>query len=160
HHAQRQRQQPPRGGAVPQARIHPDRPPRQVPAARDHANLSAQPMRSARPHALSAGDRLPPPPAAPRPASGVAGASRRRAAARRGALGVRIAYVVGISMGGAIAQRLALEHPARVATLTRIATTAIGPVSPDSPPLPPPSAELLDSPEPAQPDWADRAAVI
>jgi len=75
-------------------------------------------------------------------------------------LGVRSAHLVGISMGGAIAQRLAVEHPERVATLTLISTTAIGPVSPDGPPLPPPSPELRDSPEPATPDWGDRAAVI
>lgn len=76
------------------------------------------------------------------------------------ALGVRRAHLAGISMGGAIAQRLALEHPERVATLTLISTTAIGPVSPDNPPLPAPSPELLASPEPAKPDWADRTAVI
>lgn len=76
------------------------------------------------------------------------------------ALGVPAAHLVGMSMGGAIAQHLALEQPARAASLTLISTTAIGPVSPDSPKLPPPSSELLGSPEPAQPDWSDRAAVI
>ena len=74
-------------------------------------------------------------------------------------LGVQAAHLAGVSMGGALAQRIALQHPARVATLTLISTTAIGPVSPGSPELPPPSAELRDSPEPAQPDWSDRAAV-
>jgi pimeloyl-ACP methyl ester carboxylesterase/SAM-dependent methyltransferase len=76
------------------------------------------------------------------------------------ALGVDAAHLVGISMGGAIAQRLALERRERVATLTLISTTAIGPTSPDSPELPPPSPELSALPEPAQPDWSDRAAVI
>jgi hypothetical protein len=76
------------------------------------------------------------------------------------ALGVDTAHLVGISMGGAIAQRLALERRGRVATLTLISTTAIGPTSPDSPELPPPSPELSALPEPAQPDWSDRAAVI
>ena len=76
------------------------------------------------------------------------------------ALGVGAAHLAGISMGGAIAQRLALEYPARVASLTLLSTTAIGPVSPGSPELPPPSPELRARPEPARPDWSDRAAVI
>jgi pimeloyl-ACP methyl ester carboxylesterase len=76
------------------------------------------------------------------------------------ALGVTAAHLVGISMGGAIAQRLAVEHPGRVASLALLSTTAIGPTSPDGPELPPPSAELTGSPWPPEPDWADRAAVI
>ena len=64
------------------------------------------------------------------------------------ALRVDTAHLVGISMGGAIAQRLALERRGRVATLTLISTTAIGPTSPDSPELPPPSPELSALPEP------------
>jgi pimeloyl-ACP methyl ester carboxylesterase len=76
------------------------------------------------------------------------------------ALGVQVAHLAGMSMGGALAQRIALQHRGRVATLTLFSTTAIGPVSQDSPQLPGPAAELLDSPEPARPDWTDRAAVI
>ena len=71
------------------------------------------------------------------------------------ALGVARAHVVGLSMGGMLAQRLAVRHPDRVATLTLVDT------SPDGPgpvPLPPPSGDL---PEPGpDPDWADRAAVV
>lgn len=73
-------------------------------------------------------------------------------------IGVPRAHVVGFSMGGGIAQGLALTHPDRLATLTLVDTspaTATGE-------LPPPSAALLrtfEDPEPA-PDWSDRQAVI
>lgn len=76
------------------------------------------------------------------------------------ALGIPAAHLVGISMGGAIAQQLAVQYPERVITLTLMSTRAIGATSADSPELPPPSPELLDTPEPAEPDWTDRAAVI
>jgi pimeloyl-ACP methyl ester carboxylesterase len=71
-------------------------------------------------------------------------------------LGISRAHMVGISMGGGIAQRLALDHADRVASLTLTST------SPGGPGLPPMSDELAASfAEPApQPDWSDRAAVI
>jgi pimeloyl-ACP methyl ester carboxylesterase len=74
------------------------------------------------------------------------------------ALGVARAHVVGMSMGGALAQLLALAHPDRLASLTLISTTG-GAGDPD---LPPPDPRLaagyadLKPPE----DWSDREAVI
>jgi len=73
------------------------------------------------------------------------------------ALAVERAHVVGISMGGGIAQFVALDHPDRVASLTLISTSG-GAGDAD---LPSVSAELgahFASPPP-EPDWSDRAAV-
>jgi pimeloyl-ACP methyl ester carboxylesterase len=53
------------------------------------------------------------------------------------ALGIARAHVVGASMGGAIAQTLAIEHPSRLLTLTSIMATT------GAPGLPPPTPEAL-----------------
>jgi pimeloyl-ACP methyl ester carboxylesterase len=73
------------------------------------------------------------------------------------ALGIDRAHVVGISMGGGIAQFVALDHPDRVASLTLIST------SPGSgADLPKMSDELRAhfAGATAEPDWSDQAAVI
>ena len=76
------------------------------------------------------------------------------------ALGIRSAHLVGISMGGGIAQHVALEHPARVASLTLMSTSpAVGRAQRDLPAASDELKSFLANPPPP-PDWSDRAAVI
>ncbi len=73
-------------------------------------------------------------------------------------LGVASAQIVGISMGGALAQLIAFEHPDRVTSLVLIATSpaASGPED-----LPPMSDELREYfAGQAPPDYTDRDAMV
>jgi pimeloyl-ACP methyl ester carboxylesterase len=74
------------------------------------------------------------------------------------ALAIERAHLVGVSMGGAIAQQLAIEHRDRVASLTLISTSPGGPGSDLPPPADHVKAAFADPPP--DPDWTDRAAVI
>jgi pimeloyl-ACP methyl ester carboxylesterase len=76
------------------------------------------------------------------------------------ALDVERAHMVGMSVGGGIAQLLALDHPEQVASLTLASTTPGGP-GPPNPDLPGPTPELMAffANEPPAPDWSDRDAV-
>ena len=60
-------------------------------------------------------------------------------------LGIESAHVVGISMGGMIAQTIAIEHPERVKTLTSMASTTSNPTLPQ----PSPEIQALLTPPPA-----------
>src|SRR6202035_2407110 len=75
------------------------------------------------------------------------------------ALGRRSAHLAGISMGGALAQQVALAHPDRVDSLVLISTS---PAVPSGAELPPMSEDLRAyfAAEVPRPDWAERAAVI
>jgi pimeloyl-ACP methyl ester carboxylesterase len=68
------------------------------------------------------------------------------------ALGIDAAHVVGASMGGMIAQTLAIRHPQRIRTLTSIMSTTGNPALP---PAAPAAMRVLMTPAPTQ-----RAAYI
>jgi pimeloyl-ACP methyl ester carboxylesterase len=71
--------------------------------------------------------------------------------------GVSRAHLVGMSMGGAIAQVVTLEHPERVATLTAISTTTVAPSDRD---LPGPTHEYMKQAAAAESlNWSDTDAV-
>jgi pimeloyl-ACP methyl ester carboxylesterase len=77
-------------------------------------------------------------------------------------LGVARAHLVGISMGGAMAQGIAVEHPDRVLTLTLLSTSAG--LDGGGPGLPPMEDELVDhlrrAAEQPAPDPSDVPATV
>jgi pimeloyl-ACP methyl ester carboxylesterase len=75
------------------------------------------------------------------------------------ALGRPSAHLAGISMGGALAQRVALAHPDRVDSLVLFSTSPAVPVRSELPRM---SQDLRPyfAAEVPWPDWAERTAVI
>lgn len=74
-------------------------------------------------------------------------------------LGIKTAHLLGMSMGGGIAQSIAVRARERVRSLTLVETS---PAGGDHGDLPPPSPEVAATWEepPPEIDWADETAVI
>jgi pimeloyl-ACP methyl ester carboxylesterase len=75
------------------------------------------------------------------------------------ALRIDRAHLVGVSMGGGLAQRIALDHRDRVISLTLIATSAIERGDEELPGIAPRLREAFAAERP-EPDWNDRDAVV
>ena len=72
--------------------------------------------------------------------------------------GVPAAHLVGLSMGGAAAQRVTLDHPERVRTLTLMSATP-GVPGREADDLPSYAPDLFAA-SPPEPDWTDADAVV
>ena len=87
----------------------------------------------------------------------MAGDLVRDAAAVLDAYGLDCAHIVGMSMGGALAQLLALDLPERVLSLVLISTS---PAVPGARQLPPCEQRLLDFLAGARVDWSDPDSIV
>ncbi|RZU60967.1 alpha/beta fold hydrolase [Zhihengliuella halotolerans] len=72
-------------------------------------------------------------------------------------LGISAAHLVGVSMGGGIAQYLGVHAADRVLSLTLIESSPAGGGTDD---LPPPEAAVAEDATPEPEDWSDTSAVI
>lgn len=70
------------------------------------------------------------------------------------------AHLVGLSMGGGIAQAVALRRPELVSGLTLVATSAVGGVDHDTLPGMDPTLQQRFADPPPGPDWDDRGQVV
>ena len=74
------------------------------------------------------------------------------------ALGIASAHLVGMSLGGYVAQIVALAHPSRLRTITLIASEPLMPTNPELPPI---SPDLLAYHAQASAvDWTNREQVV
>jgi pimeloyl-ACP methyl ester carboxylesterase len=73
-------------------------------------------------------------------------------------LGIDAAHIVGMSLGGYLAQLVALKYPSRALTLTLIASERLALADPDLPSMDPSIAEYHA--RAATLDWSDRDAVV
>ncbi|BDD80766.1 hypothetical protein TPB0596_05290 [Tsukamurella pulmonis] len=76
------------------------------------------------------------------------------------ALGIDAAHLVGMSMGGGIAQAVAVDAPSRVRTLTLIESSPAGGEPGRPMPGPAPAVRAGFAEPPPAIDWSDEAAVI
>ena len=76
------------------------------------------------------------------------------------ALGIDRAHLVGLSMGGALVQRIVVEHPERVRSIALLSTSSAGTGGPELPGMSAELRALFSGGMPPEPDWADREAAI
>jgi pimeloyl-ACP methyl ester carboxylesterase len=74
-------------------------------------------------------------------------------------LRIERAHFAGISMGAAIIQRIAVDHPERVLTVTLMSTSPADSVERELPPMSDALRALFTEEQP-EPDWTDREAAI
>ncbi len=75
-------------------------------------------------------------------------------------LGIERAHLVGLSMGGGIVQRIAVEHPERVLSITLMSTSPAGSGAPELPPMSDEMHAVFYGEQPTEPDWSDREATV
>jgi pimeloyl-ACP methyl ester carboxylesterase len=75
-------------------------------------------------------------------------------------LGVGRAHLVGMSMGGGIVQRIAMDHPGRALSITLMSTSPAGSGGSELPPMSDELRAVFDGDGPPEPDWSDREAAI